>query len=33
MMVDRNNQANVIDKIVTNHDTGILISEGKDNKQ
>ena len=32
-MVNRNNQANIIDKIVTNHDTGILIPEGKDNKQ
>ena len=28
-----NNQANIIDKIVTNHDTGILIPEGKDIKQ
>ena len=24
-VVNRNNQANIIDKIVTNHDTGILI--------
>ena len=30
-LVNRNNQANIIDKIVTNHDTGILIPEGKSN--